>query len=118
MNNDELIALGNSLLDDPCKNVFPKNAEFSDARIDFDTECYIRSVSWKLNNAPNRPSKRSKTIKLKLTKEDLEDMGCKDLNFIKNKIKNHLTKQLNNFEPDHDTKYFSDPPVVEWSIPL
>jgi hypothetical protein len=76
-------------------------------------------ISWILGTDPNRPSKRSKTIRLVVEEEALVDYAAASpaqRRMADARLEEHLTEQLMRLDPDHQAAYGHEPPVVLWTI--
>ncbi len=76
-------------------------------------------ISWKVGTDPKRPSKRSKTIRLVIDEEALEDYAAAPAGqreIADARLVEHLTEQLMRFDPDHHAPLGQDPPIVLWTI--
>ena len=76
-------------------------------------------ISWKLGTDLKRPAKRSKTIRLTIEEEALEDYGAAppgQRQLADTRLEQHLQAQLMRFDPDHHTPLGHEPPLVRWSI--
>lgn len=68
-------------------------------------EDYEVLVSWKLGTDPSRPSKRSKTIRIIVSEEAVEDYLKKSESKRENddeKLVQFIKSNLENFDPNHD----------------
>jgi hypothetical protein len=79
----------------------------------------VLTISWSLETDPERPSKRSKTIRLVVEEEALLDYadaprGQRQMGDAR--LQEHLTEQLMRFDPHHRASFGQDPPVVLWTI--
>lgn len=94
--------------------LFPKHAEFKSIKR---PEHYEVVVSWKINTDLKRPHKRSKTIRIIVPKEAVDDYESKseaarirDDKKLKQLVANNLTK----FNPDHAMPKDVTSPEVIW----
>jgi hypothetical protein len=74
-------------------------------------------VSWKLHTDPSRPSKRSKKIRIIVSREAVEDYQNKRERKQKSddeKLIQFIKLNLENFEPNHDSAIEVGPPEVKW----
>jgi len=101
---------------DILRPLFPESAEI---KIQKDDDNYLFIVNWLLKTDRDRPNKRSKTIKIVLQKEYVEDYFQGEqsigINFEKN-LRQFVKQKLSGFSPDHDS--FVSPPAVKWDIPI
>ena len=77
------------------------------------------AVSWKLGDDPERPNKRSKTIVSSVSKEVSDDFSCasgqvKQLALAR--LRTFLTKNFQQFNPNHSSPIFEPPPVERWQL--
>lgn len=96
----------------------PGNAELI---LNEQADHYSASVFWKLNNDPDRPNKRSKTIAIIISRESIEDideMPAEMKNTALNKLADIIKNKLSTFDPSHDTPYNEPGPVEKWVITL
>lgn len=75
------------------------------------TEChnskFCYCIYWKLNDDPNRPSKRSKAIRIKFHKQRIEDyLNCDARNkkISEERFKQKVQMKFKNFNPNHNEK--------------
>src|SRR5579872_4720659 len=88
------------------KDIFPLDAEVRE-RYDLDNLDYICCIDWYLNNDSNRPYKRSKIIKIIITRELLEVfISNKNKSTVLRKFKLYIENKYNTFEPDHNNSIF------------
>jgi hypothetical protein len=76
-------------------------------------------ISWRLGTDPERPSKRSKTIRLVVEEEallDYADAQKGHRQMADARLQEHLTEQLMRFYPDHGASFGQEPPIVLWTI--
>ena len=76
-------------------------------------------ISWRLGTDLKRPSKRSKTIRLAIEAEALEDYAAAPAGhrqMADTRLKEHIQELLLRFDPDHRTPLGQEPPLVRWSI--
>jgi hypothetical protein len=76
-------------------------------------------ISWKLGTDAERPSKRSKTIRLVVEEEAL--LGYAEAppgqrQMADARLQEHLTEQLTRFDADHGAPLGREPPIVLWTI--
>jgi|GEM_PF-1470164 len=97
-------------------SIMPSNAKI---RVNHQIENYQANISWNLDNDPERPNKKSKTIILNVPDEVLQDI----LNLPEaqqqgalNKIQSYLRSNLEGFDPDHNEPYEMPSPSVTWVI--
>ena len=78
------------------------------------------SISWKLNNSPQRPNKRSNPIQLHLTDEFIEDY-CDGNEEEKERLLewclNLVKRELDIYEPNHSRQINEISPIKIWNIP-
>ena len=101
---------------DLLQSLFPSQADF--CSLD-NLDDFITKVSWKLNNDPERPNKRSKIIKIIIPSEVIDDYENKST--IKKqeddkKLLQFVEQFLKEFDPDHDTPYEDSTPEVDFVI--
>ena len=76
-------------------------------------------ISWTLGTDPDRPSKRSKTIRLVVEEEallDYADAPRGQRQMADARLQEHLTEQLMRFDPNHGASLGQEPPIVLWTI--
>ena len=76
-------------------------------------------ATWKLEKDAFRASKRSRMVRIVITEEALKDYarGADDLRVTSDdRFKLWLRKQLNGFDPNHDSPLGVDPPPVTWTL--
>lgn len=100
------------------KDIFPNNVEFN-IKYNFDAETYECYIDWKLNNDQNRPNKRSKKIKIQVSREGLEDYNNKNVKqrqAAQNQFENFIKERMKRFDPNHDKPKYEEPPMEEWVV--
>jgi len=98
------------------KPLFQKDSELCRLQTSSDV---IFSVSWKLNNDPSRPNKRSKRILLVIPQECVADYreGNQQERSTREARMTYLVKeQLKLFIPDHNTSYGQPAPEEKWVL--
>jgi len=102
---------------DILRPLFPKEAEFRFLNPKSDDLSW--SIKWRLNNDPDRPSKRSRPIILVLSQDVLEDYNDSD-NHKRADLEKIITKKvaecLDTFEPNHDAPYGLPVPGERWVL--
>ncbi len=97
-------------------SVFPAHAEI---HINEQIESFQAGISWNLNNDPERPNKKSKTIILNISREVLEDLPnvppAKQEECFE-KISSYLQQRLSDFDPEHSAPYGQPAPAETWVI--
>jgi len=81
--------------------------------------CVNVMVSWRLNDDPDRPNKRSKTIEITVSREAADDFAnasAADQARAFARVSAFLGNCLAQFDPSHDTPRYESPPVVHWVI--
>ncbi|GAA6169401.1 hypothetical protein [Sessilibacter corallicola] len=97
-------------------SVMPLNAEI---RVNSQIEHYQASISWKLNNDPERPNKQSKIIIFNVSYEVLEDLtnlSEAQQHDAMSRIESFLRVKLESFNPDHDEPYGAPSPSEDWVV--
>lgn len=79
----------------------------------------VFAISWNLLNDPQRPGKRSKTIRLSVSADILDEYGLasepsRDL--VDRRILSVLQRELATFDADHRQRPDEDPLVVLWNV--
>ena len=92
----------------------------SDANVSFNptADNFVATVSWPLPTE-DRPNRRSKTIRLLITREALRLYLEKDESRREQdeqKVKEWIRKQLQQFDADHDAHRNQPPPQGDWVI--
>lgn len=93
---------------------FPEDAEFNTVE---HPDRYEATVSWRINTDPERPNKRSQTIRIVVSEEAVDDYKNKSDKVRArddNKLKQFIVDNLKKFDPDHDTPKEMPCPVVKW----
>lgn len=98
------------------KRLFPPNAEF----VFFSRagDLFIR-VSWRLNDDPSRPNKKSRNVILAISQEALDDyIYVDDRRRVdaEHKLSQFIAARLRHFNPRHDTPAHGTPPREDWRI--
>jgi hypothetical protein len=76
-------------------------------------------AAWKLNSAPERPNKMSKTISIEVTHEAAQDFASASAEVQSRsyeRVARFISEKLQNFDPNHDTPRFEPPPVERWFV--
>jgi hypothetical protein len=81
-------------------------------------DSFVLLASWPLGDK-QRPSKRSKTVRLNLTAEAMEDYrrgtdGARD--YADARLEAIVKKLLATFDPTHDTPLGTEPPIERWEV--
>lgn len=76
-------------------------------------------ASWKLGTDPERPNKRSRTVRVTLSEEAMSDYrrgaeGERDA--ADARFATLLKSRLERFDPMHDTPLGTEPPIEPWSV--
>jgi len=80
---------------------------------------YSVEVSWPLNDDPDRPHKRSKTISIDVSRELVEDFNGEPerrQGAALARLGAVLRDRLATFDPNHNSPRYESPPVEHWSI--
>ncbi|MBV9071878.1 MAG: hypothetical protein JO231_24430 [Acidobacteria bacterium] len=98
------------------KRLFPEHAEFV-----FFTRLgsLMIRISWRLNDDPLRPYKRSKNIVLAISEEALEDylyIDRPERRSAEEKLRAFVIDRLTTFDPHHDTPPDATPPQEQWRV--
>lgn len=101
--------------------VFPPSARILELppRNNSDASVWRLLVSWRLCTEPARPSKRSKTVRIEIEAEALEDYtrsppGARQA--ADTRLEAWLRAELERFDGDHDAPLGTEPPVVAWTV--
>jgi len=76
-------------------------------------------ISWKLGTDLKRPAKRSKTIRLTLEEEAIEDYAAAPVGqrqLADARLARHLAQRLSRFDPDHHAPLGHEAPIERWVI--
>jgi len=106
----------NDTLTQIASSVMPSHAEI---RVNPQLDHYQAGISWNLNNDPERPNKKSKTIILNVSYEVLQDIPNlpeAQQQDAMNRIEVYLRENLASFDPDHDAPHGAPSPSVTWVI--
>ena len=82
---------------------------------------FCLDINWKLNNDSNRPNKRSRKLRLIISKEKLEDYrdaNDKVKGNYDQKLKKFIANTMVNFIPDHDAPHGATEPVETIHVPI
>lgn len=102
---------------DLIKPLFPVGADIHS--IVTNRDCFIE-IDWPLKSDPNRPHKRSKTIRIIFSYEFILDYLPKtqeDKKSIDYKLTKTIKQKLLAFNPDHDSALHQPNPIEDWVIP-
>ena len=90
--------------------IFPPEASFE---VDEGDDTILR-IDWKLGNDPERPNKRSRLIRITISREAIED--CQDFNEAGMKFQKIIETRFASLNPDHNHARIVSPPIEEWII--
>ncbi len=83
---------------------------------------YFRlNLSWLLENDPKRPNKRSKTIRIIISREllsDYENLSEKEQKEVDSKVKKFIANKKSQLDPNHNNPYGAEEPIEEWHVVL
>ena len=97
-------------------DILPKNAVL---KVEDNQTEYLARFDWPITNDPDRPHKRSKTVKLKIYENairDLIEVGNKVEAKTLIDLETYFKNQLSQFEPDHDTPKGKFEPIEKWEV--
>ena len=100
--------------DSQLRALFRKDAEFSVVEL---PGRYEVAVSWRINTDPERPNKRSKTIRIVVPEETIDDYENKSDTVRAQddeKLKQFIAGSLKKFDPNHDAPKDMPCPEVKW----
>ena len=95
---------------------FPKHAEFHVRRESDDICIYI---DWKLGNDLARPNKRSKKIKICISRaaiDDYTDGSEQNRKSADEKLRRVVAAQFQAFDPEHNVPAHVPVPIEQWTI--
>ena len=95
---------------------FPKHAEFRVHRESGDIRIY---VDWQLGNDPARPNKRSKTIKIcisRTTIDDYADGSVQNRKSADEKLRRVVAARFHAFDPEHNVPAHVPVPIQQWTV--
>ena len=95
---------------------FPKHAEFHVCRENDDICIY---VDWQLGTDPARPNKRSKKIKICISRaavDDYIDGGEQNRQSADERLRRAVASLLHVFKPDHNVAAHVPVPIEQWTI--
>jgi len=79
------------------------------------------NLSWHLHNDPERPNKRSKTIKIIINEEqmdDYRDMPQSDKEQADIRLKKFIENKKSQLDANHNNPYGAVAPIEEWHVVL
>ena len=90
----------------------------ADVSVNPTADNFVATVSWPLP-IEDRPNRRSKTIRLAITREALclyleKDESRREQD--EHKVTEWIQKQLQQFDPDHEAHRNQAPPQVDWVV--
>ncbi len=97
--------------------IFPAKAEFR--YLENPPVGHIIRVNWLLENDPNRPNQRSRSIEIRIHYEPIEDYpgeSEEDRNRADNRFESFIRARFENFNPDHDKPKGKSPEPEIWEI--
>ncbi len=77
------------------------------------------SVSWMLNDDPERPNKPSRIISIHVSREASQDFASASTHSQADayrRVTSFLSQRLANFDPKHNVPRHESPPVERWVI--
>ena len=95
---------------------FPKHAEFH-VRRESDDICIY--VDWELGSDPARPSKRSRKIKICISREAIDeytDGSDQNRKSADERLRRTVVGQLQAFHPEHNVPANVPVPIEQWTI--
>ncbi|MFX0199057.1 MAG: hypothetical protein ACFFCW_23285 [Candidatus Hodarchaeota archaeon] len=95
---------------DLIRPIFPPNASIE---VDEGNDIFLR-IDWRLGDEPERPNKRSRLIKIVISREAIED--CQDFNKAGLRFRKIIENKLSGFNPAHNHSRLVSPPTEEWII--
>lgn len=90
--------------------LFPSNASIE---IDEGDDLVLR-IDWELRNDLDRPHKRSRLIRVVISREAIED--CKDFNVAGKRFRKAIEERLSLFNPEHNRPRYVGSPIEEWRV--
>lgn len=97
-------------------SVMPADAEINEMPAD---DSFALEVRWRLNNDPDRPNKKSKTIRISVSREAATDFAdLSDANQVAayERIAQFLATKLARYDPNHNAPKYEPPPVEVWLV--
>ena len=76
-------------------------------------------ISWRLGTDQTRPAKRSKTIRIAIEADAMDEYSAAPLEarqLADGRLARHLQEQLLRFDPEHRAPLGQAAPLVRWSI--
>lgn len=101
------------------RQVVPVHAEI-DAMLSSGLNGATYRVSWNLNDDPERPNKKSKTIAVDLPYEMVQDMpnfSATKHDQVAIRLLHFLAAKYASFDPNHNADRSTPPPVEHWIVP-
>ncbi len=99
------------------ESVFPADARFVEPP--YEPGDWILFVSWKLGTDPTRPNKRSKTVRVVVSEEAVEDYerGSAGERLAADwRFERWLLRRLRGFDPEHQAPLGHEPQAEAWVI--
>jgi hypothetical protein len=78
---------------------------------------FVLLASWKLGTDPTRPNKRSKTVRIGISQEAMEEYGRSAIGGSEHadkRLESFLRKNFARLNPSHDAPLGTEPPVEKW----
>ena len=78
---------------------------------------FVLLASWKLGTDPTRPNKRSKTVRIGISPEAMEEYGRSAMGgreHADQRLESFLRKNFARLDPSHDAPLGTEPPVEKW----
>ncbi len=82
-------------------------------------ENFCLDISWKLINNPNHQNKKSKKLRIIISKERVEDysyLDQEDKQLFDKKLSNYIKTKAISFDPNHDRPSSQAPPIETWHL--
>jgi hypothetical protein len=96
--------------------LFPE-ADKIDPKPNLDYLCM--DISWKTNDDPQRKNKRSKTFRITISQEQIEDyenLPSSEKEQFDHKVTEFITNMRSEMVPDHGNPSYATPPLEEWHV--
>ena len=78
---------------------------------------FVLLASWKLGTDPTRPNKRSKTVRIGISQEAMQEYGRSAMverEYADRRLESFLRKNFARLNPSHDAPLGTEPPVEKW----
>jgi hypothetical protein len=95
--------------------LFPEADQSEPQKLDY----FCMDLLWHSNDDPKRKSKRTKTFRIIISQEQMEDfenLSPKEKEQFENRVKQFITNKKSQMVPNHNNPYGVAAPIEEWRV--